>query len=830
MVTKCPKCDQENPPDSNFCKECGTRLIASDDIPTLTKPLDTPLEELTRGTVFADRYKIIEELGLGGMGKVYRVEDIKINEDVALKLIRPEIASDRKTIERFRHELKIARKIAHRNVCKMFDLGEDAGTHYITMEYVTGEDLKSLIKRVKRLDVATAVTIAKQICEGLSEAHSLGIIHRDLKPSNIMIDKNGNARIMDFGIARSTEAKEITDRGIVIGTPEYLSPEQAETKEVDQRSDLYSLGVILYEMATGKRPFEGETALSVARKHVDEIPRNPKEINPQIPDDLNGLIVKCMEKAKEKRFQSAEAVLSELENIEEGIPTKERVASKKEPKTVYIGEIKWKNLILYGGATILIIILIIFGISLLTGRQQTIESIAVLPLENLTGNPSQEYFSDGITDSLISELGKISSLRVISRTSVMPYKKAKIPLPEIAQELNVDAIVEGSVMQAGAKVEITVKLIEALSDRHLWGNSYERNLSDVLALRKDVAREIVKEIKVKLTAKEEEGLASARQVNPKAYEAFLKGDFHWHKFTPEGFTRAREHYEAAIKEDPDYAPAYSRLAQSLIGLGGIYGYLPPKEGYPQAKAAVQKALNLDNTLGEAYTSLGFIKFYYDWDWSGAEHAFKKGIELNPNFARGYGQYALLLAAFERFDEALKQCDISLEIDPLSMIQYSDKGWYYFLMEDYDKAIQYEKKAIELDPDFPPAYMVLGQIYLEMGMLKDAINTLQKGTVFSNDNLGIKGTLGLAYAKAGKREKALEILDELEKLSTETFVPASRIALIYGDFGDNDKAFQWLDKAYEYRDFYLAWLKVDPKFGSLRTDPRFTALLKKMNMD
>lgn len=385
---KCPRCDFENPSDSGFCSKCGTQLLSPEEIPVSpTATLETPLKELTRGTTFAGRYEVIEELGKGGMGKVYRVEDKKIKEEVALKLIKPEIAADKKTIERFGNELKIARKISHRNVYRMYDLGDEKGAHYITMEYVPGEDLKTTIRRVGPLGAGKAIYIAKQVCEGLAEAHRLGVIHRDLKPSNIMIDKEGNARIMDFGIARSLKAKGITGAGVMIGTPEYMSPEQAEAKRVDQGSDIYSLGVIFYEMLTGRLPFEGETPLIIAMKHKSETPKDPRELNPQIPEDLNQLILKCMEKGKRNRYQSAEELHSELTNIEISIPSTEKEVPKKEPKTVRISEIRVKNLILYGGATVVLILLIIVGTSLLTGRRQVIDSIAVLPLDNLSGDP-----------------------------------------------------------------------------------------------------------------------------------------------------------------------------------------------------------------------------------------------------------------------------------------------------------------------------------------------------------------------------------------------------------------------------------------------------------
>jgi len=512
---KCSKCHFENPNDTFYCGKCGTQLLPAEKISAPTETLEIPEEGLTRGTTFANRYAIIEELGKGGMGSVYRVEDKKTKEELALKLIKPEIAADKKTIERFSNELKMAHKISHKNVCRMYHLDEDKGTHFITMEYVSGEDLKSLIRRIGQLPLGKSISITRQICEGLAEAHRLGVVHRDLKPSNIMIDKEGNARIMDFGIARSLEAEGMTGEGIIIGTPEYMSPEQAEAKEVDHRSDIYSSSVILYEMVTGQLPFKGDTPLAVAMKHKSEVPKDPKELNPQIPEELSGLILRCMEKEKEKRYQTAEELLSALEEIEEGIPAKERIPLKRKP------EIKWKNILLFGSATLLLILIIAVGISLFTARPRAIDSIAVLPLENLSGDPEREYFADAMTEVLIAEIAQIRALRVISRKSVMQYKRTERSLPEIAKDLNVDAVIEGSVLPADDKVRITVQLIQADPEKHLWAKSYERDLRDVLALQSEVAKAVAREIKIKLTPQEETRFASANPVNPEAYQAYL---------------------------------------------------------------------------------------------------------------------------------------------------------------------------------------------------------------------------------------------------------------------------------------------------------------------
>lgn len=822
MSKKCPKCHFENPDDTIFCGKCATKLKLSEDISeSHTETLETPREELTTGSTFAERYQIIEELGKGGMGKVYRAIDKEIKEEIALKLIKHEIASDIKTLDRFKNELKLARKIAHKNVGRMYELMEDMGTHFITMEYVPGEDLKSFIRRAAPLSIGKSISIAKQVCEGLSEAHRLGVVHRDLKPNNIMIDEMGNARIMDFGIARSLKAKKITGGGVMIGTPEYMSPEQVEGKETDQRSDIYSMGVILYEMVTGKVPFEGDTSISIAVKHKTETPRDPRELNNQIPEDLSALILKCMDKVKEHRYQNVEDLLAELDNIEKGIPTTERVLFKKKPK------VKWKKLSLYGCGILALVILILGGISLLTKPGGAIDSIAVLPLRNLSGDPAQEYFAEGMTEALIADLAKISSLRVTSRTSVMRYKELEKPLPEIARELKVEAIVEGSVLRIEDRVRITAKLIEAQTDRNLWAESYERDLSDIMFIQREVAQAIAKEIKIKLTPQEETFLASVRQVNPEAHEAYLKGRFHENNWTAVGFKRAIEYYKMAIEKDPEYAHAYAGLADAYVGLG-VWGVTSSKEAMPEAKAAALKALKLDNTLAEAHSSLGGVLFLYERDWKAAKEEYEEAISLNPNNAIALQRYADYLTTMGDTKEGMAEIKRARELDPLSPPINFAYALHLYYSRQYDEMIQHCQNVLDMESNLFLFHMHLWRAYRQKEMYEEALAEAKKFLL----KLGA-GVIAMAiesgYREAGYKGAMSAVAKIFSTYSNVTYVSPFLIAYLYAHAEEQDQALYWLERAFSEREPLLVFLRVEPDWDEMRFDPRFQGLIKRIGL-
>jgi len=828
---KCPKCHSENPSDSSFCRKCGTQILPSKEISiTRTKTLQTPIVELTRGSIFAKRYDVIEELGSGGMGRVFRAVDNRIDEEVALKILNPEISADEKTIDRFRNELKFARKISHKNVCRMYDLNEEEGTQYITMEYVPGEDLKSSIKRMGQLSVGKSISVAMQICEGLTEAHRLGVVHRDIKSQNIMIDKEGNAHIMDFGIAHSLKAKGVTDTGIIVGTPEYMSPEQVEGKEVDPRSDIYSLGIILYEMLTGNVPFEGDTPLSVALKQKAEPPPDPKVKNPQIPEELRRVTLKCLEKAKEKRYKGAEEVLSELKKIERGIPTTDKILIKKKFKTQAFGKVKWKKSVLYGGIAVVLALIIAGGIYFFTGRQEAIDSVAVLPLKNLSGIPEQEFFADGMTEELISNLAQLGALqRVISSTSVMRYKGTKKPLPEIARELNVDAIVEGSVMYSEQRVRITVQLIEARTDRNLWSRSYERDLRNILSLQSELARHIAQEIKIAVTPEDQARLASARPVDPEAYQLSLRGRSYWNKRTEEGLKKAVEYFNEAIEKDPDYALAYTGLADAYNMLGS-YNILPAHEAYPKAKEAAQKALNIDETLAEAYTSLALVKHRFEWDWFAAETDYNWAIGLNAGYATAHHWYGAFLRDMGRFDEGLAELERARELNPLSLPIVTTIASLFYYARQYDLAIERCKKAFEIDPDFHWAHAILAASYLRKSMFGEAITEFQKAVTHSGGSAAYLADLAHAYVVAGKRDEAQKILEELHEQSKQRYVPHYEIALVYIALGRKDQGFEYLERAYRERSSTLVRINLDPRLDSLHSDPKYITLLEKMGLE
>jgi len=808
MGIKCPKCKTENTSDSEFCKKCATPLPSSE--VSVTETLETPKEELTTGSTFAGRYQIIEELGKGGMGKVYKVQDTEIKEKVALKLLRPEIAKNEKTIERFRNELKFARKIAHRNVCKMYDLGEEKGTRYITMEYVPGEDLKSTIIRIGQLPIAKTISIAKQVCEGLAEAHRLGVVHRDMKPQNIMIDKEGNARIMDFGIARSLKAKGITGAGVMIGTPEYMSPEQVEGKEVDQRSDIYSLGVILYEMVTGRVPFEGDTPFSIGIKHKSETPKDPKEFNAQISEDLSRVILRCIEKDKEKRYQSAGEVSSELSRIEKGIPTTEREMPKRKPITSKDITVTFRKPWMMIAA--LFVAVIVVGIAILYFRTEKPllssekKKLAVLPFENL-GPAEDEYFADGITDEIMVRLASIERLGVIARTSAYQYKNTDKNIKQIGDELGVDYILEGTVRWqrspgGQSRVRVTPLLIRVSDATHLWADIYEKDITDIFKVQSAIAVRVAEALDITLGEKKRMALQTKPTTNIEAYNSYLRGvDYFNRSLDEEDLRIAIQMFERATDLDPNFALAYAKLTRVYLMLYWLYYYRTDMSLLAKAKETVDKAYKVSPDSPETHWALGYYYYHGHLDYERALKHFNQAQKGLKDSSDVFSGISFVQRRQGKFDQSAVNLRKAIDLDPRSHQKAFEIGQSYLFMRNYTESERYFNRAISLSPDFTRPYAWKMRLYLDWeGSTEKALKVIEEApqTVRLSEEGYFVLTSVLVYIFDGNYQRALNrlSLESYDVINTHTcFVPKALLyAQIYGLMNQSELEQEHYDSA------------------------------------
>jgi TolB-like protein/tetratricopeptide (TPR) repeat protein len=821
MATQCPKCNSENTDTARFCSDCGTQLGPSKDIPSVTKTLQTPVKTLTKGSTFAGRYKIIEELGRGGMGVVYKAEDTKLKRTVALKFLPPELTHIPDVKDRFMREAQAAAALDHPNICTVYELDEAEEKTFISMAYMEGQSLRKKLESGP-LELDEALRIALQVAQGLQMAHKNGVVHRDIKSANIMVTEDMQAKIMDFGLARMTGGTLITQEGTAMGTIAYMSPEQAQGEEVDHRTDIWSLGVVLYEMFGGQLPFVGEQDQAVVYSILNRKPKPITDLRSEIPVSIGQVVDKALEKNPDERYQQIDELLDDLKSISAGIMPEEIKARLRKAKLR-----RRKRIILYAGAAGFLIIATLVVLTLFTGSAGAIDAIAVLPLENLTGDPQQEFFVDAATDELIGQLAQIAALRVISRRSVMQYKGAERPLPEIAEELNVDALVEGTVSRVSDSVRIRVQLIEALpEERNLWAQTYERDMTDVLVMYKEMARTIVDKTRVKLTPDEEAKLASTRQVNPEAYEAYIKGRSHWYKLTSQDLELALQYFELALEKDPDYALAYAGIAEVWIGFR-VQGLAPSSEAWPKVKEAALKALELDDTLAEVQFMLALVDLG-EWDWRDSEKAFQRALELNPNYPDARAYYSQLLFMMRRPEEAMVQIEQAMELDPFNTLLRSIYAWDLIYAHRYDDAIDHLRETLRTAPDDWTALSTLRSAYHQKRMYEEALE-IWKRSYEARDDQEAEDALARGYEEGGYSGALSSVAELLIERSRTTFVTPWQIGTLYTRAGKKDKALQWLEKAFEARDGNLIYLSVDPIFDYLRSDPRFQDLLRKMNL-
>jgi eukaryotic-like serine/threonine-protein kinase len=778
-------------------------------------------------------YRIIQRIGSGGMGVVYRAHDEQLDRDVALKLLSPGVLTDETARKRLRSEAKALAKLNHPNIASVYDFNTQDETDFLVMELLTGTTLHQKLV-LGPLSEKQVLKLGGQLSAGLAAAHAQGVLHCDLKPGNLQLTANGSLKILDFGLAKllhptseTATTVSLDDSTLFAGTLPYMAPEQLLEGRVDARTDIYALGAVLYEMASGHRPFPETQQSRLTDAILHQLPVSPRTINSRLSSELERIVLKCLDKEPENRYQSSHEVGIDLRRLESsgsvsaGLAPIPRARAKRRT---------WMSAIAV--FVLLVAMLLTVSMSRFAPRflggttANRIRSLAVLPLENLSGDSTQEYFADGMTEELINNLAKIGDLKVISRTSAMQYKGVHRRLPQIARELNVDAILEGSVLRSGDHVRISTQLIQGATDNQIWSHSYESDLSDVLGLQRDVARATAAEIRVALTPQQTALLTHSKRVNPEAFEAYLKGRFFWNKRNEEGFRKGIEYFHKAIDEDPNYAPAYAGLADSYLMLVE-YGLTPAKQGVPEARAAALKAVELDDTLAEAHTSLAAVREDYDWDWPAAEKEFRRAIELNPGYVTAHQWYAEFLAEMGRFDEALNHGTRALDLDPLSLMANSALGEILYESRQYDPAIEQLHKTLDLDSSFGEAHRLLGLSYLQKSRYKEAIDELGKALTFSGGSPQCAALLGRAYAVSGQKRKAREMLESVKGQSRRMYVSPDDLSRLYAGLGDKDEAFRLLQDAFEQRLPSMLNLKVDPTVDELRSDERFQQLLDRV---
>jgi eukaryotic-like serine/threonine-protein kinase len=819
------------------------------------------------------RYRIDSLLGAGGMGRVYLADDTLLGRRVALKFLPEYFTNDKNQVQRFRQEARAASALNHPNILTVYEVGQVNRTEFMATEYVEGETLRARLKNGS-FTPREALNVATQIADALVAAHEAGIVHRDMKPENVMLRRDGYVKVLDFGLAKltenlasigslSTQSSIRTNPGVVMGTVSYMSPEQARGGEIDGRTDIWSLGVVLYEMLTGRAPFEGETASHLVVSILETDPPTLAQFMKKPPAELERIVRKMLRKNRDERYETVKDLALDLKNLKQELEVEARLerfissevrkgvsqtidspaktSARTDVGVVYptssaeylVNEIKRHSLTAALAAAAVIVLVATVTYFYIAKRNnsaassgETIDSLAVLPFVNASNDPNTEYVSDGLSDSIIDSLSQLPNLKkVISLSSVLRYKGRQTDPQAVGRELNVRAVFIGRLTQRGDDLSVSTELVDVKDNKQLWAGQYSGKSADILKLQGEIARDISERLRLRLTAEQKERLTRRYTENAEAYQLYLQGRYYLNKFTDEGRIKSSEYFQKAIEKDPNFALGYVGLADAYANFA-LFGQMPPKEAWQKSEQAAVKALAIDDGLGEAHCSLAAVKMRYDWNWAGAEREFKRAIELNPEYERSHRWYASLLREVGRFDEAIAEAKQSKQLGPFSGVM--DLVEILYFARRYDEAIAEALKGRADSTRGALLHLALGEVYVQQGRYKEALaEMLQPKTLV--DSPRRLARIGYVYAAAGKRDEAIKILAEVKESTRERYDLASYIAAIYAALGNKDQAFAWLEKACDEYEYGVSDLKVSPRWDTLRSDPRFTSLLWRMKL-